>query len=108
MDANVTDSAMRVRWKGDYSTNSATNKKSVVTLPEYFKLVKNGNDQVGQWMAVPAVEVPKETGLARVDFRNVDKRIPVAYLTPEEKESSWKTPAPPPDHLRPGWVMAAT
>ena len=95
MDANVTDSAtLRVRWKGAYSTNSATNKKSVVTLPEYYKLVKAGKDDVGQWMAVPAVEVPKETGLDRVDFSNADKRIPVAYVTPGEKESSWKTPGP--------------
>lgn len=95
MDANVTDTAtLRVRWTGAYITSRKINNSSVVTLPEYYKLVKTNNDSVGQWMAIDPEDVPKETGLRNVDFSNTDKRTPVAYITPDEKESCWKTPGP--------------
>lgn len=95
MDATVTDTAtLRVRWTPTYRPNRKTNNNSVVTLPEYYELVKNGNDEIGQWIAIASEDVPKETGLHDVDFSNPDKRTPVAYLTPDEKESCWKTPGP--------------
>jgi hypothetical protein len=95
MDANVTDSAtLRVRWGGELVTRKETKNGSVVTLPEYYKLVINGNDDKGQWIAVAPKEVPAETGLQKVDFSNPDPRTPVAYVTPEEKGSCWKTPGP--------------
>ena len=95
MDANVTDSAtLRVRWGGEFVTKRETKNGSLVTLPEYYKLVKTGNDDKGQWVAVSPKEVPTETGLQNVDFSNTDKRNPVAYVTPEDKGSSWKTPGP--------------
>ena len=95
MDANVTDTAtLRVRWGGDFVTRRETNNGSLVTLPEYYKLVKAGNDDKGQWIAVSPREVPAETGLQKVDFSNTDPRTPVAYITPEDKGSGWKTPGP--------------
>jgi len=95
MDANVTDSAtLRVRWEGDLITSRKTGNGSVVTLPEYYKLVKAKNDDIGQWVAVSHKEVPAETGLHKVDFSNPEEKTPVAYVTPEEKESCWKTPGP--------------
>jgi hypothetical protein len=95
MDAQVTDSAtLRVRWGGDFVTRRDTKNGSLVTLPEYYKLVKTGNDDKGEWVAVSPKEVPEETGLQKVDFSNTDPRTPVAYVTPAEKESSWKTPGP--------------
>jgi hypothetical protein len=95
MDANVTDSAtLRVRWDGELVTRSVTKKGSLVTLPEYYKLVKTGPDDKGQWIAVLPKEVPAETGLQKVDFSNKDERTLVAYRTPEDKESCWKTPGP--------------
>jgi hypothetical protein len=95
MDANVTDTAtLRVRWGGEFVTRRETTGGSLVTLPEYYKLVKAGNDDKGQWVAVSPKEVPAETGLQKVDFSNPDKRTPVAYLTPEDKKSCWKTPGP--------------
>jgi len=94
MDPNVTDSAtLRVRWEGEFIKGRETNG-SVVTLPEYYKLVKTGNDDIGKWMAVAPKEVPVETGLHKVSFKSTDKRNPMPYVTPEEKESSWKTPGP--------------
>ena len=95
MDANVTDSAtLRVRWGGEFVTRRQTYSGSLVTLPEYYKLVKAGNDDKGQWIAVSPREVPAETGLQKVDFSNTDPRTPVAYITPEDKGSGWKTPGP--------------
>jgi hypothetical protein len=95
MDAMVTDSAtLRVRWDGEFNTRRKTKDGSLVTLPEYYKLVKTGNDDKGQWIAVAPKEVPVETGLQNVRFNNTDPRTPVAYVTPGEKESCWKTPGP--------------
>ncbi len=95
MDANVTDSVtLRVRWEGDLITRRKTNKGSVVTLPEYYKLVKTGNDTIGKWIAVAPKDVPTVTGLQNVTFNNTDPRTPVAYVTPHDKGSCWKTPGP--------------
>ncbi len=94
MDPNVTDSAtLRVRWEGEFIKGRETNG-SVVTLPEYYKLVKTGNDDIGKWIAVAPEDVPAETGLHKVSFSNTDPRNKLPYVTPEEKESSWKTPGP--------------
>jgi hypothetical protein len=95
MDTNVTDTAtLRIRWSEPYGSGKKKSKVSVVTLPEYYKLVKSGNEDVGQWIAVAPKDVPKETGLHNVDFNNHEKRTPVAYLTPQQPGSSWKTPGP--------------
>lgn len=95
MDANVTDSAtLRVRWNGELVTRKETKNSSLVALPEYYKLVKTGNDTVGKWIAVPPKEVPAETGLQNVTFNNTNPRTPVAYVTPDDKGSCWKTPGP--------------
>jgi hypothetical protein len=95
MDANVTDSAtLKVRWEGDLITKSKENGSALVTLPEYYKLVKTSESEAGKWIAVSKEEVPAETGLHSVDFSNHDPRTPVAYTTPDEKESCWKKPGP--------------
>jgi hypothetical protein len=95
MDALVTDSAtLRVRWEGELVTQRKTKNGSVVVLPEYYKLVKIDNDTIGKWIAVSPKDVPAETGLQKVTFNNTDPRTPVAYVTPDDKESCWKTPGP--------------
>ncbi|MCD6346679.1 MAG: hypothetical protein J7L96_04585, partial [Bacteroidales bacterium] len=95
MDANVTDTAtLRVRWEGDLIKRRETENGDVLTLPEYYKLVKTEGDDIGEWIAVAPEDVPTETGLHDIDFSNKDPRTPTAYVTPEEKESSWKTPGP--------------
>ncbi len=95
MDVNVTDDAtLRVRWDGDLITKKETKNGYIVTLPEYYKLVKPENDTIGMWIAVAPEEVPEETGLHNVDFSNQVPRNKTAYVTPEDKESSWKTPGP--------------
>lgn len=95
MDALVTDSAtLRVRWDGELVTQRKTKRGSVVALPEYYKLVKTGNDTIGKWIAVSPKSVPAETGLQKVSFKNTEPRTPIAYVTPDDKESCWKTPGP--------------
>lgn len=96
MDANVTDSAtLKVRWEGDLIKRRKLINGEVITLPEYYKLVKSGNDDIGTWIAVADTEVPTETGLQSVSFgRAQDDRTSLVYTTPEEEKSSWKTPGP--------------
>jgi len=96
LDANVTDSAtLRVRWAGDMITKVEKNGHTLVTLPEYYKMVNTAEDDIGQWVAVAPDDVPFETGLHEVSFnRSEDDRTSLTYSTPEEETSSWKTPGP--------------
>jgi len=95
MNAEVTDLAtLRIRWDGKLINKKESNGCSLVTLPEYYRLVKTGSDTIGQWIAVAPEEVPSETGLQKVDFRNHDPVTTLAYVTPEDKESCWKKPGP--------------
>ncbi|WP_202928028.1 hypothetical protein [Cyclobacterium salsum] len=96
MDANVTDSTtLRVRWEGDLITKRKTNSHNLITLPEYYKMEKSSEDDMGQWVAVAPKEVPSETGLHNVSFnRAEDDRPSLTYVTPEEGDSSWKNPGP--------------
>jgi len=94
-DVNVTDSAtLRVRWEGEFITRRKTNSGSVVTLPQYYKMVKNSNDTIGQWIAVAPKDVPAETGLKEFIFSRPEERASQAYVTPEDAKSCWKTPGP--------------
>jgi len=95
-DASVTDEAtLRLRWKGELIKTRETSSRSVVTLPEYYKLVTTDEDERGKWTAVSPEDVPAETGLHKVSFhRSEDDRTPLTYVTPEDEESSWKTPGP--------------
>ena len=53
LNTHVTDSAtLRVRWEGDLITRRKTAYGSLVTLPEYYHLVKDTNDSIGIWTAV--------------------------------------------------------
>jgi len=95
LDPSVTDSAtLKIRWSGEHITDRTLGNRSLVVLPEYYKLVKTDEDDKGEWIAVAPQEVPVETGLHAVDFRSTDKRNALPYVTPEDTESSWKTPGP--------------
>lgn len=72
---------------------TVTSNGSLITLPEYFRQEKapNGKDR---WVAIPASDVPAETGLAGVTFPRKKDPRPEPYVTPDEPSSSWKTPGP--------------
>ena len=95
LSARSTDSTtLSLNWNNGLMTKRETEHGTVVTLPEYYHLVKEGNDSIGNWIAVAPKDVPAETGLQKVSFSNPDKSSPIAYITPEDKESSWKKPGP--------------
>lgn len=95
LNTHVTDSAtLRVRWEGDLITRRKTAYGSLVTLPEYYHLVKDTNDSIGIWTAVAPENVPAETKLHEINFSRENTRPSKIYVTPEDKGSDWKTPGP--------------
>jgi len=82
------------RWNQKLVTKTdSKNGSSLVTLPEYFHLVKSG-DKKAEWVVVQAKDVPKETGLTKIEFKRSNAKPAEPYITPEEAESSWKKPGP--------------
>lgn len=95
IDVNEIDQAtLRIRWKGDLIHERETDNGKLLTLPEYYKLVKEDGNDVGQWVAVPSDKVPEETGLHEADFDTPSDRTFTTYVTPDDQESSWKSPGP--------------
>ena len=97
MDFSVTDSAtLRFHWKGDLITRTRTSfGNPIVVLPEYYKWErKNPGDRIGKWIAVDPDRVPEETNLHQASFKNKTPREKMAYTTPQNPESCWKTPGP--------------
>lgn len=105
MSARTSDSmTFRFQWDNKWVTKTDTQAGSLVTLPQYYHLVKDDKNKNGQWVAVAAEEVPAETGLNEVSFKKPVERAPKAYVTPDDAESCWKTPGPVagPFEARPG------
>ena len=81
------------KWAKDAVTKADVKNGALVTLPEYYRLVKDAKDKE-RWVVASARDVPAETGLAKVDFpkrRGADRR---PYVTPDEADSCWKKPGP--------------
>lgn len=81
------------RWNREWVSKADSKRGSLVTLPEYYRLEKEGKDQ-GKWAVVSPKEVPAETGLAKVIFPHRRAANPEPYITPDEEGSSWKRPGP--------------
>lgn len=80
-----------IRWNRDLLSPAAATK-SLLTLPEYYRLDKNPKGQP-KWVVVKEDEVPAETGLRQAKFPP-PKRQTEPYVTPDEPGSSWKRPGP--------------
>ena len=80
------------QWNPKMVKKINTKNGPLMKLPEYFRLVKN--DGKPQWVPISAEEVPVETGLAKARFDRESGRHPEPYVTPNNHESSWKTPGP--------------
>lgn len=76
-----------------WARDAVTRDSSSVTLPEYYRLVKNDRGK-DQWAVVHPKDVPAETGLAKVDFPRRRTASPQPYVTPDEPDSCWKKPGP--------------
>ena len=82
------------RWNQKMVTKTdSKNGSQLVTLPEYFHLVKRG-DKKAEWVVVQAKDVPEETGLTKIEFKRSNAKPAEPYITPEEAQSSWKKPGP--------------
>jgi hypothetical protein len=81
------------RWNEQLVTRKDTTDGPLVTLPEYFHLVKD-NSKKAQWVVVQPEDVPAETGLAEVSFSRPLDDPPKPYVTPDDPESCWKKPGP--------------
>lgn len=81
------------RWAKNLVTTSDSKDGSLVTLPEYYRLAKDGNGKE-QWVVVRPDDVPAETGLAKVTFPRRRQAPSEPYVTPDEPESCWKKPGP--------------
>jgi hypothetical protein len=82
------------RWNNNLVTRTKTKAGALVTLPEYYHLVKDDKNKNGKWVAVTAREVPVETGLAKVSFKRPEEKPRPPLVTPEDPESCWKKPGP--------------
>ncbi len=81
------------RWNSDLVAKTESKNGPLVTLPEYFHLVKGENGK-GQWVVVSPKDVPAETGLTTFKFQRPPAERPEPYVTPDKAMSPWKTPGP--------------
>ena len=81
------------RWNDQLVARRDSKDGPLVTLPEYYRLVSEDNKKA-QWVAVPAKDVPVETGLAKVAFNRPVEDRPEPYVTPNDAQSCWKKPGP--------------
>jgi len=81
------------KWTENLATKTDSKDGPLVTLPEYFHLVQQGNNKA-EWVPVAPKDVPSETGLAatRFDRHQATDRSP--YVTPDDPRSVWKKPGP--------------
>jgi hypothetical protein len=90
------------RWNDELVTKKDTEDGPLVTLPEYYRLDKDGDK--ARWVVVQLKDVPAETGLAEVSFSPPAERSSEPYVTPDDPDSCWKKPGPVagPFQARPG------
>jgi hypothetical protein len=81
------------RWNDELVTRKDTEDGPLVTLPEYYHLVK-GDDKKDKWLVVQPEDVPAETKLADASFSRPNKDPLPPYVTPDDPESCWKKPGP--------------
>jgi len=82
------------RWDYNLVTKKDTKDGPLVTLPEYYRLMKNDNNKKARWVVVQAKDVPAETGLAEVSFSRPNDDPLEPYVTPDDADSCWKKPGP--------------
>jgi len=81
------------RWNKQLVTRKDTEDGPLVTLPEYYRLVKDDKGKA-KWEVVRPEDVPAETGLTKVSFSHPDNKPLPPYVTPDDPESCWKKPGP--------------
>ena len=96
------------RWDDRAVAATDPGDGTLVTLPEYFRLVSDDEDQKSRWMPVPAEDVPEETGLKRLRFDEIRERGDRTRTSrPTTRPAAGRSPAPSPDRSRRNWATAA-
>ncbi|MGB2806316.1 MAG: hypothetical protein WBC22_01140 [Sedimentisphaerales bacterium] len=80
------------RWNYELVTRKDSKDGPLVTLPEYYRLTKDGKK--AKWVPIPPGQVPAETGLTEVSFSRPTGLPSEPYVTPDDAESCWKKPGP--------------
>ena len=89
----IDSSTFGFRWNEQLVTRKETPDGPLITLPEYFQLIKDDNKKAS-WIVVQPEDVPAETGLAEVRFSRPQDDPSKPYVTPDDHESCWKKPGP--------------
>jgi len=80
------------RWNYDQVTKTDTKDGPLATLPEYYRLSKDGGRP--KWIPIPREDVPAKTGLDDVSFSRPAGPPLEPYVTPDDPRSCWKKPGP--------------
>lgn len=80
------------RWNYELVTKKDTKDGPLATLPEYYRLTKDGKK--AKWVPIPPGQVPAETGLTKVSFSRPTGPPSEPYVTPDDPDSCWKKPGP--------------
>jgi len=80
------------RWNYELVTKKDTKDGPLATLPEYYRLTKDGRR--AKWVPIPPSKVPAETGLTEVSFSRPAGPPSKPYVTPDDPDSCWKKPGP--------------
>ncbi|MHC5076644.1 MAG: hypothetical protein ACYTFM_09475 [Planctomycetota bacterium] len=91
------------QWNDQMVTKKESKDGPLVTLPQYYHLVKDNNKKA-KWIPIQPEDVPAETGLADVSFSQPSEDTSEPYITPDDAQSCWKKPGPVagPFHAHPG------
>jgi len=81
------------QWNYQLVTKNEFKGCPVVTLPQYYHLVKDNNKKA-KWVPVQPEDVPTETGLTQASFTQSNQSPSKPYTTPDDAESCWKKPGP--------------
>lgn len=76
------------RWNEQLTSRNG----SLVTLPEFFRLGKEGEKP--RWLVAPMNEVPEALGLTQYRFATPKEEPQEPRTTPDAPASSWKKPGP--------------
>ncbi len=88
----VGDHVFGYRWDESFVRAGDDNPESLLTLPEYYRLITQGDRK--RWVPIASSEVPEETGLQIARFEAFKRPKTDPYLTPEEPASVWAEPGP--------------
>jgi len=81
------------RWDYDLVTRRPSEDGPLATLPEYYRLVRDG-EQGPAWVPVRPEDVPAETGLSQATSGRPQEARPEPYVTPDGADTCWKKPGP--------------